>query len=143
MIAKQYEPCNLWIAIRNLTDSKIQDIKRQFGEVKVIDIQNISNEKFNLIVNSTPVGMFPDVNSSPIEKEVIQNAKSVYDTIYNPYETKLLKYAKECGCKSKNGLDMLVLQAVKSHEYWYDGKFEEKDIKDIILYTQKELDKKW
>ncbi len=143
MIAKQYEPSNLCIAIRNLTDSKIKDIKCQFGEVKVVDIQNIPNQKFDLIVNSTPVGMFPDINSSPIEKEVIRNAKSVYDTIYNPYETKLLKYATECGCKGKNGLDMLVLQAVKSHEYWYGAKFEEKDIKDIIFYTQKELDKKW
>ena len=56
MIAKQYAACNLWIAIRNLTDSKIKEIKRQFGQVKVVDIQNIPNQKFDLIVNSTPVG---------------------------------------------------------------------------------------
>lgn len=143
MIAKQYDTHNLWIAIRNLTEEKVSNIKATYEGVKVLDINNIPNERFDLIVNSTPVGMYPDIESSPIPQYVVENSKAVYDTIYNPYTTKLLSYAESSGKPFKNGLDMLVLQAVKSHQYWYGGSFEEGDILKLISLTKEELEKKW
>lgn len=143
MIAKQYDSKNMHIAIRNITDEKIIQITKQYVGAKVVDINNIPHEKYDLICNSTPVGMYPDINLSPVSQDIVANAIAVYDTIYNPYNTKLLQYAKQCGVKNKNGLDMLVYQAAKSHEYWYGGQFEEQDIQKIIVLATKELEKKW
>lgn len=142
MIAKQYKEDNLWIAVRNLA-SKYEDIKNQFPNAHIVDYNDVPNIKFDLICNSTPVGMYPDINNSPIGIEVVSRAKAVYDTIYNPYQTKLLKYAQGLGIKYKNGLEMLVLQAAKSHEYWYGGKFSDSDIASITSFTKRELEKKW
>lgn len=71
------------------------------------------------IINTTPVGMFPNVNECPnIPYECISSQHLVYDLIYNPEETLFLKKAKEQGANTINGLSMLHLQAEKSWEIW-------------------------
>ncbi|MCL2638271.1 MAG: shikimate dehydrogenase [Oscillospiraceae bacterium] len=87
--------------------------------------------EFDLLINSTPVGMHPNVKDSPIDFENI-SAKYVLDLIYNPAETKLLSLAKKKGAKIMNGLIMLAWQAIKSHEIWYGGKISEQDADEII-----------
>jgi len=72
-----------------------------------------------LIVNSTPVGMFPNLNDSPTDlSESFGKDQLVFDTIYNPTETKLLKLAKQQGSFTMGGLTMLVHQAAKSFKLW-------------------------
>lgn len=71
------------------------------------------------IINTTPVGMFPNSNECPnIPYECITSQHLVYDLIYNPEETLFLKKAKEQGATTINGLSMLQLQAEKSWEIW-------------------------
>jgi shikimate dehydrogenase len=71
------------------------------------------------IINTTPVGMFPNVNECPnIPYECLSSQHLVYDLIYNPEETLFLKKAKEQGATTINGLSMLQLQAEKSWEIW-------------------------
>ena len=68
-------------------------------------------EQADLLVNTTPIGMHPKVNESPLPEGVKLNKKTlVYDLVYNPSETKLLKQAKSAGCRVVSGLGMLVLQ---------------------------------
>lgn len=76
----------------------------------------IANHNYDIIINTTPVGMYPKIDSSPISKEAIGDAEAVIDIVYNPIETKLLSYAKEQGKKYVNGMYMLVAQAVKAQE---------------------------
>ena len=65
----------------------------------------------NLLVNATPVGMHPKVNECPIEDDyVIPGSAVVYDLVYNPLETKLLKLAKKNGAKAVSGIGMLIRQ---------------------------------
>jgi len=74
---------------------------------------------FKLIVNTTPVGLFPNVNEAPkIPYEYITANHLCYDLIYNPKETLFLKYAKQQGALVVNGYSMLQLQAEKSWEIW-------------------------
>lgn len=73
--------------------------------------------KSDLLINCTPVGMYPNVDISPIPKEFI-NAGAVIDLIYNPSKTLLLKYAEELGLKTVNGSYMLKEQAVKAYDIW-------------------------
>ncbi len=72
-----------------------------------------------LIVNCTPIGMYPSVNYAPaIPYQYITNANICFDLIYLPHETLFLKQAKERGAAIKNGFEMLQLQAEKSWNIW-------------------------
>lgn len=72
-----------------------------------------------IIINSTPLGTFPDVENAPdIPYEFLTNRHLLYDLIYNPEKTKFLKNGEIKGAKIKNGYEMLVLQAEKSWEIW-------------------------
>jgi len=89
------------------------------------------NHNYGIIVNTTPVGMYPNVENSPIAKETIGNAESVIDIVYNPVETKLLSYAKELGRKYVNGMYMLVGQAVKAQEIFNSTKIDKTVVEKI------------
>lgn len=74
-----------------------------------------------ILTNTTPVGMSPDLNFTPIPKEKLKDLKKdalVYDIIYNPSETLLLKDAKSLDYKTLNGVEMLVLQGAESLKLW-------------------------
>lgn len=72
---------------------------------------NKAIEKADLLVNATPIGMRPKVNESPLPNNVkLPKGLLVFDLIYNPAETKLIKIAKAAGCQAVSGLGMLVRQ---------------------------------
>ena len=76
----------------------------------------------DILINTTPIGMHPDVNISPISKELLTEHLFVYDIIYNPLQTQFLKDASEIGCKILNGIDMFVNQGALAFEWWTDKK---------------------
>lgn len=75
-------------------------------------------EEADLLVNCTSVGMYPDIDAQPIPTEWLHSRLFVYDQIYNPEETKLLRAAREIGARGVNGLGMLVYQGAISFEVW-------------------------
>ena len=109
-------------------------------DVKVITLDEVDGS-FDLLINGTPVGMFPNVDNCVLPKEKVLACGAVFDAVYNPLETKLLKYAKEGGLKYSNGLPMLVWQAVVAQEIWFDIKFDANRVKDVIKITESELKK--
>jgi len=74
----------------------------------------------DVFINSTPVGMSPNVSESIIEAALLPNDIAVMDLVYNPLETKLLRLASERGCKTIGGLGMLVHQGAESLRIWLD-----------------------
>lgn len=79
--------------------------------------QEIKHHK--LIINTTPLGTYPDVDACPpIPYEYLTDEHLLYDLIYNPEETLFLKRGREKGTATKNGLEMLILQAERSWEIW-------------------------
>lgn len=73
----------------------------------------------NLFVNTTPLGMFPDTDSfAPIPYHLLTPKDFLFDLVYNPAETEFLKRGKAAGAITKNGLEMLQLQAEKSWDIW-------------------------
>ncbi len=76
-------------------------------------------EEFQIIVNCTPLGTFPEVEKCPdIPYECLNNSHLLYDLIYNPTETFFLKKGRERGAITKNGYEMLIFQAEKSWKIW-------------------------
>ena len=95
---------------------------------------------YDLLINGTPSGMFPDTDASVLPMERVQGCGAVFDAVYNPRETKLLSYAKKAGIKYSNGLSMLVLQAAAAQEIWTGARFTQEQIKQLILLTEREVD---
>lgn len=88
----------------------------------VNNYQNLQlHEDASLIVNATPVGMYPNTGVCPIDLSLFPRLEGVLDLIYNPARTQLLMDAQEKGCVTENGLWMLVAQAVESAK-WFTGK---------------------
>lgn len=78
-------------------------------------------EQYTIIVNASPVGMYPNIDNAPnIPYEFISEKHIVFDTIYNPTETLFMKLASKRGATVKNGLDMLKGQAVAAWDIWND-----------------------
>ena len=93
-----------------------------------------------LIVNATPVGMYPNVGVSPVDLSVFPQLEGVLDLIYNPARTKLLLDAENRGLVAMNGLKMLVAQAKESAEYFTQSPIDNREIHRIykILKSQME-----
>jgi shikimate dehydrogenase len=72
----------------------------------------------DILINTTSVGMHPDVNESPVPEEFLHKDLVVFDIIYNPLETLLLRYARNVGAKSVNGVGMLVNQGAIGFKMW-------------------------
>lgn len=77
-----------------------------------------------LIANTTPVGMYPNHDASPLDLIPFSRCESVVDVIYNPLETKLTAQAKELGITAVTGLEMLVAQALYAVEFFLDTKLD-------------------
>jgi len=76
-----------------------------------------------LIINTTPLGMYPDVNSKPdLNYDLLNNSHILFDLVYNPEITMFLKIGQERGCKIINGMKMLISQAEKSWKIWNDDR---------------------
>lgn len=96
-------------------------VSRQKGvdAVAYTDINADSIAHYKLIINTTPMGMFPDAAAAPeLPYEALSPSHFLYDLIYNPEETKFLQLGKLAGAKTMNGMSMLRLQAEKSWEIW-------------------------
>ena len=87
---------------------------------EIVTYEELKEIKGDILVNTTPVGMYPNIDNSPVEKDIIKNYSTLVDIIYNPIETKFLKYGKELGKTTIDGLYMLVGQAIKAEEIWND-----------------------
>ena len=87
-------------------------------------------EKDNyLLVNATPVGMYPKTGVSPVSSELTASFAKVVDIIYNPAETKLLQDARG---STSNGMYMLVMQAMAAEEIWMERDIPREIITDIV-----------
>lgn len=103
-----------------LKDMEAEDIKFYFRKNKFDRIEFPKNIKGNIIINTTPVGMYPHIEDNIINEEILKNFKIAIDLIYNPLETKFLKLAKKNGLMTINGMDMLIEQALKTDEILYN-----------------------
>lgn len=102
-----------------------------------INYDNCYKQGANVIINTTPVGMYPNSDGVPVDLTRFSNLEGVFDVVYNPLTTKLVVKAKELGLKCANGLDMLVAQAKYAMELFFDKIQSD----DIIETTAKQLKK--
>jgi len=132
------------VTLHNRTTEKAAELAKDVKSKLSKDVaiaQEIVLDGFDVLVNSTSVGMSPDSNKTPVTSPIPSNAKGrlvIMDIVYNPLETRLLKDAHSVGCKTINGMEMFVLQGAESLRVWgYDPPVEV--MRETVL---KELRKK-
>ena len=98
---------------------------RQSGERLAADLQaeflpldECQPNRYDILINTTPVGMYPNTAATPIAKQALSNEMVVMDIVYHPLNTRLLKEASDIGCRTINGLDMFVYQGALQFELW-------------------------
>lgn len=93
----------------------------------------------DVLVNATPIGMFPRVDAQPVSDKIIKKSANVFDAVYNPLETVLIKKARANGANAVGGMSMLVWQAVVSHEHWDGSTYAVEDIDKLCIDSANEL----
>ena len=126
----------VFVASRN--PEKYSDFKKNKTEIVFRGYDEIENITGRMIINTTPVGMYPDTDKSPVGREIFKNYSCAVDFIYNPHVTKFLKDASESGIMTQNGLKMLVYQAIRAVELWSTTDINENIQQDIYLHFRRE-----
>jgi len=110
--ALQRQSANVTLFVRDVT--KARPLAELFG-IQCFSLSRSSFDGYDLLVNATP--------ESPVTRAEMTGVRCVYDLVYNPIETQLLREAQEAGCETLGGLEMLVAQAEKQFELWTGKKF--------------------
>jgi len=111
--------CRLTISARRMEQA--QQLASSFPnyEIRITPLSDLQLSTFNLLVNTTPVGMTPNTDQSLLlENVILPKDMMIYDLVYNPRETKLVKDARTKGLSATTGLGMLIEQAALAFELW-------------------------
>ncbi|MFB4164851.1 shikimate dehydrogenase [Alteribacillus sp. JSM 102045] len=111
------------LAITNRTISKAEDINKNLKEGPGVEILNKEEAEqktnhYDLIINTTSIGMAPDINTTPWKTEALKSGCLCSDLIYNPLKTTWLKEAENMGADTLNGVGMFVGQGAVAFELW-------------------------
>ncbi len=102
--------------VYNRTLSRAEALAGEFG-AKAAPLDAAARTDAGIVINCTPIGMHPHTDASPLGS-IPDPVEVVFDTIYNPVETRLLRLAEEAGCRTVSGLEMFVNQGVAQFERW-------------------------
>ena len=91
------------------------------ARIRVCPLDSVPAGAYDILVNCTPVGMYPRVGVSPVPRETIARCGAVFDAVYNPRRTRLLEMAAALGLPCVEGLGMLFYQAVEAQRFWFGG----------------------
>lgn len=108
-------PENALVLKKNLVDKLNADV----GTANLGDQLKLELQDADILINTTPIGMYPNVNQKPlVTSEMMHENLLVNDVIYNPLETNILKEAKKAGAKTVLGDKMLIYQGIESFKIW-------------------------
>lgn len=115
------------LTILNRTLKRAERLANEIRRVSGVDVrfggftyESLSKEleDADIVINATPIGMHPNEEETPIDKHLLRPDLIVFDLVYNPLETRLLREAREAGAKTIDGLEMLIYQGAASFEIW-------------------------
>lgn len=101
----------------NRNQDKAQTLADEL-QCQLISIRVVDQQEVDVLINCSPVGMTPNVNETPFPARLLKPDMVVFDAVYNPTETRLLKEAGEAGCKTISGLELFINQAAAQFELW-------------------------
>jgi shikimate dehydrogenase len=122
------------VILANRTIARGQTLARDLN-CKFYPLEEIKDLKVDALVNTTSVGMAPKIDETLVPKTMLENIPAVMDIVYKPVETRLLRDAKQAGCKTVDGRYMLLNQGIAQFELWNNRKAPV-DVMRETLFTQ-------
>ncbi|NIA17531.1 MAG: shikimate dehydrogenase, partial [Planctomycetes bacterium] len=120
------------VIIYNRTVAKAERLAEEFN-CKSAPLDAMDSRRTEVIINCTSLGMYPDVDITPVPREILRPSTVVFDTVYNPIETLLLAQAKEAGAKIVNGAEMFLAQAMAQFKLFTGTEADEEYMRTIIF----------
>ena len=125
------------VTIYNRTIDKANALAQSFNAHSAT-LNEVNNASFDILINCTPIGMHPNEDATPYDftshqQPATNNPTVVFDTIYNPVETRLLCEAKAAGCVTVSGVEMFVRQAAAQFELWTGKQAPSERFRDVVL----------
>lgn len=128
---------------RETAEKLINELKENVEGAEIsLGLINDTDGDIDLLINATPIGMYPNISAQIVDDRVINRTRQVFDCIYNPLETVLVQKAKANGANAAGGMSMLVYQAVAAQQHWNDVSFDRDDIDRLCTDSAQELKNK-
>jgi len=122
------------LTILNILEDEGTRLSKDLG-VPYHHLSEFSRFDYDILINTTPVGMSPGVDNMPVDQKDLRPDKVVMDVIYNPLKTKLLAESEKIGCTTVDGVSMFVYQGVAQFEMWTGEKAPVDTMRNIVLKT--------
>ena len=125
--------------IYNRTVSRGRQLAGEFdaigpGSVKAKGLDELGGLSAGIIINCTPLGMHPHPEGRPLPEEMdLPCGTVVFDTIYNPIETRLLRRSADAGCRTVSGIEMFINQAAAQYEMWTSRSAPRQVMREVVL----------
>ncbi|MBI2647096.1 shikimate dehydrogenase [Candidatus Woesearchaeota archaeon] len=124
------EEANITILNRTVKKAKVLADYFNCGYGRLNDLNKID---YDILINTTPIGMHPDINNSLVPINLIKKNAVVFDIVFNPYKTKLLQDAEKKGCTVIPGIDMLINGAILQFKLWTNKSISKQFMKTLLL----------
>lgn len=105
------------VTIANRSQARGVSLAQTLG-CRFVDLKDLAKAGYDVLINTTPVGMSPDIEGCPVTEDALREGMVVMDIIYNPFKTKLLAMAEARGCLIINGLPMFIHQGAEQFRLW-------------------------
>ena len=129
--------CRLTLAVRDSDLPAAGQLKEELEErmpgaqIAIVSLSGLAGT-FDLLINATPVGMYPHADAMVVTEKQLAGCRHVFDAVYNPRETLLLGAARQLGIPAVGGMPMLVWQAVRAQEIWDGAEYDLRDIQQLV-----------
>jgi len=105
------------VALADIDATRAAALAREVG-ARTVNLGDLAGQACDILLNCTPIGMQPQTDASAVPRQMLREGMVVYDAVYNPLETRLLREAGAAGCRTVAGVDHFVRQAVEQFELW-------------------------
>lgn len=138
--------CRLTLAVRDSDLPAAGKLKEELegaipgAQIGIVPLSELAGT-FDLLINATPVGMYPHADAMAVTEEQLAGCRHVFDAVYNPRKTLLLGTAQRLGIPAVGGMPMLVWQAVRAHEIWDGVEYDVRDIQQLVEDSYREMER--
>ncbi len=119
------------VTIYNRTIQKAKALGTEFA-CKYAGLDELPNMQAQVLINCTSIGMSPDIDASPVPQTCLNSNMAVFDTVYNPLKTTLLRQAEQAGAKTINGAEMFISQAMAQYKLFIGDQPKEETIRKTV-----------
>ncbi len=121
----------IYMAGRNI--QRLYYLRERFG-ILPVPWEKRGEIRAHILINATPIGMSPHIEEIPYPAPFLKNFSMVYDLVYNPQQTQLLREAQKRGCDTIGGLTMFVFQALLQFKQWTGLSFDPAEAKSLLTH---------